>query len=405
MNNITVICPNSRRCMVKVTPTTQLRKILEEACLKQGFDVSTHQLKHQNHTLDLALPLRLTSLPNNATVEMIQSIGVGSGVPVHIDIALQLPDGSRFMQEFSNKANLLDVLHEFSKKSAQDLIKCSNGQIPCCAYMNKEYRGEAELGLTTLEAMGITGGRCLIRYFAVNMSPAEISNSKIVSPKKMSGRKTRKMENERRLQLQIEREEIFERQLKAKRETETARLLELSQEANRNFETTLHTAPISSENLNQDAVEHIAEPDRQPQASRLHQLQSLLNQVNTSLVTNTVDFLGEQLIGEDGRIHINEIQTNDQYNGNVCNSITSSSEASYSAVEKCNRMPVIIRHDSESSGRLTEAIRREEDIDDQFFELTVSDVNSIRRDLKAQIRMQEQRALLPKTYIAEKIST
>ncbi|VBB31559.1 unnamed protein product [Acanthocheilonema viteae] len=90
MNSVTVICPNSRRCVVKVTPSTQLRKILEEACLKQGFDISTHHLKHQNHTLDLALPFRLTGLPNNATVEMVQSTNVVGGVPVQIHIALQV---------------------------------------------------------------------------------------------------------------------------------------------------------------------------------------------------------------------------------------------------------------------------------------------------------------------------
>uniref|UniRef100_A0A8R1TLU7 TUG-UBL1 domain-containing protein n=1 Tax=Onchocerca volvulus TaxID=6282 RepID=A0A8R1TLU7_ONCVO len=413
MNSITVICPNSRRCVVKVAPSTQLRKILEEACLKQGFDISIHQLKHQNHILDLALPLRLTGLPNNATVEMVQRTDVGSGIPVQIHIALQLPNGSRFMQEFSNKANLLDVLYEFSQKSAQNLVKCTDGQIPCCAYMNKEYRGEAELRLTTLEAMGITGGRCLIRYFAVNMSSDEISKLENRLAEETERKKklekvyeTRKTENERRMQLEIEREENFERQLKTKHEADTT-LQEFSQETNRNLETTLHTTPLSSESLNQNAIEYIAESDRRSQTSRLHQLQSLLNQVNTSLATNTVDFLGEQLVGEDGRIHISDLETtaqvaNDQHNGSVCNSITSSSEVSYLAIEKCNRMPVIIKQDLESTEHIREAMRKQDDIDDQFFELTVNDVQSIRRDLRAQAGVQEQRALLPKAYIADK---
>ncbi|VDO49210.1 unnamed protein product [Onchocerca flexuosa] len=188
------------------------------------------------------------------------------------------------MQEFSNKTNLLDVLYEFSQKSAQNLVKCTDGQIPCCAYMNKEYRGEAELRLTTLEAMGITGGRCLIRYFAVNMSSDEISKLENRLAEETERKKklekvyeTRKTENERRLQLEIEREEIFERQLKTKHEEDTTCSLEHSQEVNRNHETALHTAP--SESLNQNTTQYIAESDRRPQTSRLLQLQSLLNQV------------------------------------------------------------------------------------------------------------------------------
>lgn len=63
---------------------------MEEACLKQGFDILTHRLRYQSRMLDLALPLRLTNLPNNATVEMVQSADVDGGVPVQIHIALQV---------------------------------------------------------------------------------------------------------------------------------------------------------------------------------------------------------------------------------------------------------------------------------------------------------------------------
>lgn len=70
---------------------------MEEACLKQGFDISIHHLKHQNRTLDLALPFRLTGLPNNATVEMVQNTKIDDKIPVRIHIALQV-----WMFEFIN---------------------------------------------------------------------------------------------------------------------------------------------------------------------------------------------------------------------------------------------------------------------------------------------------------------
>lgn len=47
-------------------------------------------------------------------------------------------------------------------------------------------------------------------------------------------------------------------------------------------------------------------------------------------------------------------------------------------------MPVIIRQDLESGESMRDAIGKQDDIDDQFFELTVSDVQSIRRDLRAE---------------------
>uniref|UniRef100_A0A915PIT6 TUG ubiquitin-like domain-containing protein n=1 Tax=Setaria digitata TaxID=48799 RepID=A0A915PIT6_9BILA len=413
MNGITVICPNSHRCVIKATPSTQLRKILEEACLKQGFDILAHQLKHQNHILDLALPLRLTGLPNNATVEMIPNNHIDSEVPMQIHIALQLADGSRFMQEFSAKTTLLDVLYKFSQKSARDLVKCADGQVPCCAYMNKEYRGKAELKSTTLEAMGITKGRCLIRYSAVSMSPDELSKLENQLAEENERKKKlekvyeiRKTENDRRLKLEMEREEIFERELKVKHEMEEARFQERSQVINRNTVTTM---PQSSERLTQNS--NSDEPTTESQirhqgSSRLEQLHSLLNRINNSIETNAADFLSEQLIGENGRIHISDLQTAagadiDQYSSNVCNPVAKSSDTSHIFVEKCNRMPVIIRRNSESD-KAGEAVGRQDNIDDQFFELTVSDVQSIRRDLIAEAGVQEQKTLIPKTYVAER---
>ncbi|EPB66692.1 hypothetical protein ANCCEY_14215 [Ancylostoma ceylanicum] len=59
MTSVTVLCPNARRCSVKVTPGMLLKQILEEACLKQGFEVEAYQLENQRRRVDLALPFRL----------------------------------------------------------------------------------------------------------------------------------------------------------------------------------------------------------------------------------------------------------------------------------------------------------------------------------------------------------
>ncbi|VDO78594.1 unnamed protein product [Heligmosomoides polygyrus] len=58
MNSVTVLCPNARRCSVKVTPGMLMRQVLEEACLKNGFDADSYQLSNQKRHVDLALPFR-----------------------------------------------------------------------------------------------------------------------------------------------------------------------------------------------------------------------------------------------------------------------------------------------------------------------------------------------------------
>lgn len=47
-------------------------------------------------------------------------------------------------------------------------------------------------------------------------------------------------------------------------------------------------------------------------------------------------------------------------------------------------MPVIIKQDLELIESVRDAAGKQNDIDDQFFELTVNDVQSIRRDLRAE---------------------
>ncbi|KAJ1347973.1 hypothetical protein KIN20_003175 [Parelaphostrongylus tenuis] len=97
---VTVLCPNARRCYVEVTPEKLLRQVLEEACLKSGFDVDSHQLVNQKRSMDLSLPFRLSGLPNNATLEMIPATNTDTtGVAT---VALQILDSSRLSSRSSS---------------------------------------------------------------------------------------------------------------------------------------------------------------------------------------------------------------------------------------------------------------------------------------------------------------
>ncbi|VDN05816.1 unnamed protein product [Thelazia callipaeda] len=409
MNSVTVICPNSRRCIIKVTPSTPIRKylfnlsqILEEACLKQGFDICSHELKHQKHTLDLALPLRLTGLSNNATLELVPSVH-DNIVPVRVQIALQLSDGSRLLQDFQSKMNLWEILNVFSKESPHNLIKCADGQVPCCIFMNKEYRGETELKSTTLEAMGITAGRSLIRYSVVNMTADELSKleNRVAEEKERiarleQGYEVRKTENERRLQLEIEREKIFKSELESKPRINATQELDHCEHTIRNTEVESSAHSMSIKPLNDNPVQPVTESEMPAAASdRLQHLYSLLDEIDNSLSTNTADFHARKVLSDEGHANMSTLHQRTEV-------MKDEKKISSVPVERCNRMPVIIRQDLELSETNTKILdETENDIDDQFFDLTVNDVQSIHRDLKAQAHAQQQRTFVSKKYVTE----
>ncbi|PIO74190.1 hypothetical protein TELCIR_03808 [Teladorsagia circumcincta] len=91
------IRPDSK--FITVAERKAALQVLEEACLKSGFDADEYQLSNQNRHVDLALPFRLSGLPNNATLEMVQAARTASDSMV--TIALQ-----RFEEELRTKMEL-----------------------------------------------------------------------------------------------------------------------------------------------------------------------------------------------------------------------------------------------------------------------------------------------------------
>lgn len=68
-----------------------LFKVLEEACLKEEYEIDKFVLRHHNRVLDLDLPLRWAGLTNNATVEMVLAnrfkVPVGKSVEVTLQVS------------------------------------------------------------------------------------------------------------------------------------------------------------------------------------------------------------------------------------------------------------------------------------------------------------------------------
>lgn len=150
-----------------------MRQVLEEACLKNGFDADSYQLSNQKRHVDLALPFRLSGLPNNATLEMVQA-GVKCTPNSKVTIALQIPNGSRMEKEFPVSTSLFSILESFSSSFGDDLTTTSDSSTPSCSYMNRKYTGPEELQRTTLSSIGISSGKCLIRYQRIELTKEQL---------------------------------------------------------------------------------------------------------------------------------------------------------------------------------------------------------------------------------------
>lgn len=108
--NVTVITSDARRATVKVTPSTYLNDVLQEACRKLKLSSEKYTLKNNSNgkIVDLSAPFRLSGLTNGSKLDLV----VKSSSPTVIDIALQLPEG-RVEHKFSSATTLWQVLRQF----------------------------------------------------------------------------------------------------------------------------------------------------------------------------------------------------------------------------------------------------------------------------------------------------
>uniref|UniRef100_A0A667WUM2 ASPSCR1 tether for SLC2A4, UBX domain containing n=1 Tax=Myripristis murdjan TaxID=586833 RepID=A0A667WUM2_9TELE len=145
---VTVLTPNGRRQTVKVSPNTPLLQVLEDVCKKHGFNPDDHGLKFQRNVLDLTLPWRFASVPNNAKLEMVPSTRKQAGVDSQVRIALQMEDGSRLQGSFSCGQNLWELLTHFPQTGCVCVKKGV-----CWSLKN-----------ATLKSLGLTGGSAIVRF-------------------------------------------------------------------------------------------------------------------------------------------------------------------------------------------------------------------------------------------------
>ncbi|KAL1005507.1 hypothetical protein UPYG_G00059990 [Umbra pygmaea] len=159
---VTVLTPNGRRQTLKVSPNTPLLQVLEDVCKKHGFNPDEHGLKFQRNVLDLSLQWRFASVPNNAKLEVVPSTRKQTVADSSLRIALQMEDGSRLQGSFSSGQTLWELLTHFPQTRVSELSE--SGSTPVCVYMRDEVSGEEALKKTTLKSVGLTGGSAIVRF-------------------------------------------------------------------------------------------------------------------------------------------------------------------------------------------------------------------------------------------------
>ncbi|CAJ0573610.1 unnamed protein product, partial [Mesorhabditis spiculigera] len=427
MASLNVVCPNARRCPVKVTPGKLLREVLEEACLRQGYVPEEFELVHQKKRVDLSLPFRLSGLPNNAAVELSKRSGTGSGMA---EIALQDADGKRMTAKFPLDATLADVLTQFSNQFGSNLLTEDGGLQPSCAYMNKQYKGLLQLETTSLRAMGLGQERALMRYNRVPISPEELAALRDEIEKELERKATlsrdferNKVENARREQIEQERMRKFEEDQARARAEQTK--LELERESQHQEESMeIDQPPVNSRDILPEAPQ--ADPNSwsfdsgpfrtsaapPPQSDRLTRLNNLLSNVNQSLSgqgANGIDNLVERL-ANDGRISIapqeNLYPLRDfKFPDHPTTSSTTTEQSDGPSKPVENFAPAadretIVFHKSDPA--TTSHNGGSKELDENFFEVNVNDLRSMQKGLAEDVKREQQRALLPKSYIEMK---
>ncbi|KIH47421.1 hypothetical protein ANCDUO_22519 [Ancylostoma duodenale] len=390
MTSVTVLCPNARRCAVKVTPGMLLKQILEEACLKQGFDVEAYQLENQKRRVDLALPFRLSGLPNNATLEMVPKADTGTNAVAAI--ALQIPERPRIELSFPITESLFSVLKGFSPLFEEDLTAPREDCVPCCFYMNRQYMGEQELRRITLSSIGITSGRSLIRYQRLPLTEeqkaeiaARLADDVAKKQEMLSKFIEKKAENENRAQLEANRLARFEEELKLEREK--------NERARKEAPANAQTIPV---NESFDAPVFSTREPETVSSDRLASLNRLLQQVDTSLISSHEQQSDRitNILADGGRVPLSRIAAEAVP---MEEEDVSTAVSSLSSVAPCDRQTVIF-HRHQRLLRSAEAGADETELSEEFFDIGLEDLRSRQKELHDEVRMHTQRMLIPKVY-------
>ncbi|KAI7364269.1 hypothetical protein KC354_g5813 [Hortaea werneckii] len=179
-SNVFVVDSSLKRTQIKVTPSTTLKEVLDQACRNKKLKPEEFMLKTQNgKTVDLSQPFRLSGLTAGAKLQLTQA-SRSTGV---VNLALQLPDsieggGRRVSDKFPSTTSLWLVLRKYEDGvagSGQRLNLTQRGvpssesgagrmmyEQPCLQIMGRTLETFEDLQ-KTLAQVGLNSGSVLMR--------------------------------------------------------------------------------------------------------------------------------------------------------------------------------------------------------------------------------------------------
>ncbi|XP_055680701.1 tether containing UBX domain for GLUT4 [Lutzomyia longipalpis] len=174
--SVTVLTPNGRRQIIKLTPNTTLLEVLEQVCRKFQLEPNKHILRHHNKTVDLSGMFRFSGLPNNCLLEMEETQTARKEAEVHI--VLQMESGERLSDDFTPATTIEGILGKLCPDGV------GNEKNLVVIYMRKEVFGE-ELATTTLKSLGLTSGKAMLRLLRRNPEELRVQAnvSSVLAPK------------------------------------------------------------------------------------------------------------------------------------------------------------------------------------------------------------------------------
>ncbi|KAI6230687.1 TUG-UBL1 domain-containing protein [Aphelenchoides fujianensis] len=397
MSALTVLCPNARRCKVETKPGKLLREVLEEACLRQGFEIDRFGLQFQRKFVDLGLPVRLSGLPNNATLELIEREPPAGDA--RAEIALQ-GDFPRLVLAFPIVRTLHEVLAEFSAQLQLDLLREDGERVPAVSYMNQMCKSHVLLERTTLKAIGIEGGRALLRYSLLPITADERAEIQ----RKVEAEERRKAELQRLFeQSRAENDERARLDAQYTKEVEEREKRRLLDEEKKRAEAAAASSAAPQSTAPMETEAPAAPPDR------LSRLQGLLDTVSSSLESGLPDALVDRLIDDQGRLRLDGgangavAAPNEQANefadfkfpavpvATVGQLLDADRNAAAARAAPSDRRLVLFE-------RTPEAVA-EEALEEDFFEVTINDAKRHQQELAEKSRELSQQALLPRAFV------
>ncbi|GAB1741530.1 hypothetical protein NU219Hw_g6758t1 [Hortaea werneckii] len=179
-SNVFVVDSSLKRTQIKVTPSTTLKEVLDQACRNKKLKPEEFMLKTPNgKTVDLSQPFRLSGLTAGAKLQLTQA-SRSTGV---VNLALQLPDnieggGRRVSDKFPSTTSLWLVLRKYEDGvagSGQRLNLTQRGvpssesgagrmmyEQPCLQIMGRTLDTFEDLQ-KTLAQVGLNSGSVLMR--------------------------------------------------------------------------------------------------------------------------------------------------------------------------------------------------------------------------------------------------